>query len=306
MVEIGNEDFFDQSGSYNAYRYPMFYDAIKAAYPQLQIVATAPVTSRPMDVLDDHYYNDDPTYFAENAHLFDNASRTGPKILVGEYATTQGTPTGTLAGALGEAAFLTGIERNADLVIGASYAPLLVNVNAPSWPTNLIGYDALRSYGSPSYWMQDMLSAGHGDHVIGSSVVAGAGTLFQVASQSPGHTYLVVVNDGSVAAPTKVDLSGLSGGARGGTATTLTGDPTGMNSLAHPTAVAPTVATLSARGSSFKYTFPANSVVVLDLTTSGGSSAAGGSLSRGPARTSAGQIARQSIRSGAASMGTAK
>ena len=106
MVEVGNEDFFDQSGSYNAYRYPMFYDAIKAAYPQLQIVATTPVTSRPMDILDDHYYNNDPTYFAENAHLFDNASRTGPKILVGEYATTQGTPTGTLAGALGESAFL--------------------------------------------------------------------------------------------------------------------------------------------------------------------------------------------------------
>jgi alpha-L-arabinofuranosidase len=305
-VEVGNEDFFDTSGSYNAYRYPMFYDAIKAAFPSMPVVATTPVTSRPMDMLDEHFYNDDPQYFASNAHLFDDASRSGPKVIVGEYATTAGQPTGTLAGAIGEAAFLTGLERNADLVVGASYAPLLVNVNAPSWPTNLIGYDALRSYGSPSYWMQDMLSAGHGDHVIGSSVVAGAGTLFQVASQSPGHTYLVVVNDGSVAAPTKVDLSGLSGGARGGTATTLTGDPTGMNSLAHPTAVAPTVATLSARGSSFKYTFPANSVVVLDLTTSGGSSAAGGSLSRGPARTSAAQIARQSIRSGAASMGTAK
>ena len=212
-VEVGNEDFFDSSGSYDAYRYPMFYDAIKAAFPSMPLVATTPVTSRPMDMLDEHFYNNDPKYFASNAHLFDGASRSGPKVIVGEYATTAGQPTGTLADAVGEAAFLTGLERNADLVLGASYAPLLVNVNAPSWPTNLIGYNGLKSFGSPSYWMQDMLSAGHGDHVIGSQVVAGAGTLFQVASQSPGHTYVVVVNDGSAAAPMKVDLNGLSGGA---------------------------------------------------------------------------------------------
>ena len=162
MVEVGNEDFFDTSGSYNAYRYPMFATAIKAAYPQLKIVATTPVTNGPaLDVVDEHYYNNDPSYFASNAHLFDAVSRSGPKVIVGEYATTQGTPTGTLADAIGESAFLTGLERNADLVIGASYAPLLVNVNAPSWPTNLIGYDALHSYGSPSYWAQRMLADGH-------------------------------------------------------------------------------------------------------------------------------------------------
>ncbi len=305
-VEVGNEDFFDSSGSYNAYRYPMFYDAIKAAFPSMPVVATTPVTSRPMDMLDEHFYNNDPQYFASNAHLFDGASRSGPKVIVGEYATTAGQPTGTLADAIGESAFLTGLERNADLVLGASYAPLLVNVNAPSWPTNLIGYNALKSFGSPSYWAQDMLSAGHGDHVIGSQVVAGAGTLFQVVSQSPGHTYLDVVNDGGVAAPMTVSLSGLPGGARGGTATTLTGDPAAMNSLAHPTAIAPTTSTLSAHGSSFRYTFPANSVTVLDLTTSGGGSAAGASLARGARTTSAVKIARQAIRSGAASMRTAK
>jgi alpha-L-arabinofuranosidase len=267
MVEVGNEDFFDQSGSYNAYRYPMFYDAIKAAYPSLKLVATTPVSSRPMDILDDHYYNSDPNYFASNAHLFDNASRSGPRILVGEYAATEGTPTGTLAAALGEAAFLTGLERNADLVIGASYAPLLVNVNVPSWPTNLIGYDALQSYGSPSYWAQTMLAAGHGDHVIGSQVVSGTGTLFHVASHSPGHTYMVVVNDGAADAVTDVSLAGLGGGARGGTATVLTGDPSAMNSLAQPEAVAPAVKALGKLGSMFRYTFPANSVTVLALNT---------------------------------------
>src|SRR5579875_2807873 len=269
MVEIGNEDFFDTSGSYNAYRYPVFYDALHAAEPSLKFIATEPVTSRPAYAVDDHYYNNDPTYFEQNAHLIDSMSRSGPKIIVGEYATTNGSPTGTLADALGESAFLTGTVRNADLVLGASYAPLLVNVNAPSWPTNLIGYNALNSYGSPSYYAQQMLSAGHGDHVIGSQVVAGAGTLFQVASQSPGHTYVVVVNDGALAAPMKVDLNGLPGGVSGGTATVLSGKPGERNSLGDPLRVAPQSSSLPASlGTRFSYTFPANSLTVLDLATS--------------------------------------
>ena len=106
------------------------HDAIKAAYPQVQVVATTPVTSRPMDVLDNHYYNT-PQWFVDNDHLFDAAPRGGTKILAGEFAALQGTPTGSLGAAVGEAAFITGMERNADVVLGASYAPVLVNVNAP-------------------------------------------------------------------------------------------------------------------------------------------------------------------------------
>jgi hypothetical protein len=267
MIEIGNEDFFDNSGSYNAYRYPMFADAIRSAYPQLKLIATTPVTNGPVDIIDEHYYNNDPQYFAQNAHVFDSVSRSGPKVIVGEYATTNGSPTGTLANAVGEAAFLTGTERNADLVLGASYAPLLVNVNAPSWPTNLIGYNALNSYVSPSYWAQEMLSTQHGDHVIGSQIVAGSGTLYEVASQGGGHTYLAVVNDGSAPARIGISLAGLGGGASGGTATTLAGDPTATNSLAHPNAVAPATTRLGGVGAAFTYRFPANSVTVLDLTT---------------------------------------
>jgi hypothetical protein len=188
-------------------------------------------------------------------------------VIVGEYATTNGSPTGTLANAIGEAAFLTGAERNADLVLGASYAPLLVNVNAPSWPTNLIGYNALDSYVSPSYWAQQMLSTEHGDHVIGSQIVAGSGTLYEVASQGSGHTYLAVVNDGNAPARIGISLAGLGGGASGGTATTLTGNPAASNSLAHPNAVAPATTRLGRVGSAFTYAFAANSVTVLDLTT---------------------------------------
>ena len=307
-VEIGNEDFFDNSGSYNAYRYPMFYDAIKSAFPGMPIVATAAVTSRPMDILDEHFYNNDPNYFASNAHLFDAAARTGPKVLVGEYAATLGQPTGTLAAALGESAFLTGLERNADLVLGASYAPLLVNVNVPNWPTNLIGYDGLSSYGSPSYWAQTMLVNGHGDHVIGSQVQGGTGTLFEVASAGPGHTYVVVVNNGSDAAPTTVTLHGLQSGASGGTATVLTGAPGAMNSLTSPTAVAPTMKSLGGLGTSFRYTFAPNSVTVLNLSTPAATAAPRGTKRSlaAPATTSAAAIQQRAIRSGAASRRTAR
>jgi hypothetical protein len=112
-----------------------------------------------------------------------------------------------------------------------------------------------------------MMSAQHGDRVIGSQIVSGSGTLFDVASQGSGHTYLTVVNDGSTAARTTVSLAGLGAGASGGTATILTGNPDAMNSLSHPNAVAPSTQRLGAVGSSFTYRFPANSVTVLNLTT---------------------------------------
>ena len=265
-VEVGNEDFFDSTGSYNAYRFPMFYDAIKAAYPQLKIIATTALTSRTPDVIDDHYYTSNPDVLAGDAHVYDTTSRTGPKHLVGEYAVTQGSPTGTLAAALGEAAFLTGLERDADVVIGASYAPLLVNVNAVSWQTNLIGYDGLSSYGSPSYYAQRMLADSLGDRVAPSQITGGNGKLWAVASvKAGGTTYLAVVNRGSSAATVDVDLAGAAA-VSGGTATVLTGDPAAVNSLARPTAVSPVTRRIGPSGSSFRYAFPANSLTVLALS----------------------------------------
>ena len=220
-----------------------------------------------MDIVDEHYYSNTPAFFASEAHLFDHVGRGGPKILVAEYAAVQGSPTGTLADALGEAAFLTGIERNADVVIGASYAPLLVNVNAPDWPTNMIGYNGLTSYGSPSYWVAKMFSDGHGRRVVEATLSGTNRKLSLVASHSPGHTYVVLVNNGGAAAKAAVKLVGLRGGAKGGTAIVLTGSPPAQNSLADPTLIAPKVSTLRSRGTAFSYRFPAHSVTVLKLRT---------------------------------------
>jgi hypothetical protein len=81
-----------------------------------------------------------------------------------------GSPTPTLRAAVGEAAFLTGLERNSDIVIGSMYAPIVVNENASNWPTNMIGIDAGTSYGSPSYWLQRMFATNLGTSIVGSTL----------------------------------------------------------------------------------------------------------------------------------------
>ena len=128
--------------------------------------------SRQPDLLDDHFYMTIPTALAQ-AHLYDDYSRTATKIFVGEWATnsprTGDTP--MMAFALGDAAWLTGLERNADIVQMNAYAPVFVNVNpgGRQWAVDLIGYDALTSFGSPSYYVQKMFSNNRGDVVLPAS-----------------------------------------------------------------------------------------------------------------------------------------
>ena len=128
--------------------------------------------------------------------MFDNAQRTGPKIFVGEWASQEGRPTPDLNAALGDASWLTGLERNSDQVIMSSYAPLLANVNSFQWPTNLIGFDAsLSSFGSPSYYVHQMMFNNHGDAVL-PATYSGTGAVNVVSSvdSATGKVYLTVVN----------------------------------------------------------------------------------------------------------------
>jgi alpha-L-arabinofuranosidase len=122
-------------------------------------------------VVDDHYYRSAAEMARDSGH-YDNYSRKDPKIFVGEWASTEGTPTPTLQAALGDAAWLTGLERDSDVVVMEAYAPLLVNVNrgAFQWGTNLIGYDNMTSFGSPSYYVQSMFARYTGKQVVPSEV----------------------------------------------------------------------------------------------------------------------------------------
>ncbi len=164
-IEIGNEN---GGPAYNE-RYALFYDAIKAKYPQVNIVANdwhGRPTSRPIEILDEHYYND-PGFFIRNARKYDGYDRKGPKIYVGEYAVTRGAGRhGNLRAAIGEAAFMTGMERNSDVVVMASYAPLFANLNHKRWSPDLINFDGYRVFGTPAYYVQKMFSENRADLVL--------------------------------------------------------------------------------------------------------------------------------------------
>ncbi len=275
-VEIGNEDFFDQSGSYDD-RFAAFYDAFKSTYPAIKLIATTQVKSRTPDLYDEHYYRE-PTWFESHTDYYDNYNRNGPKIFVGEYASLKGgfgphgpNPTPDLDEALGDAAWMTGLERNSDIVLMASYAPLMVNLNAPSWSTNLIGYDALNSYGSPSYYVQKLFSLYHGDVVLPTQLSGGNGKLSFVTSKvsSNGTIYLKVVNASPVAENMQIKINEVTIVGKQGTATVLTsGNVNDMNSLTNPTKVIPVTKPLNNLGTSFSYSFDPYSVTVLQLTTS--------------------------------------
>ena len=173
-IEIGNEDFFDRSGSYPN-RFKMFYDAIKARYPQLQIISTVgydalkskAIPTPKVDVIDEHYYRNAFDMY-RNAFQYDRYDRNGPKIFCGEWATREGSPTTNMNAALGDAAWMSCMERNSDICIMSCYAPLFVNVEpgGMQWQSDLIGYDVLNSYGSPSYWAQVMFGKYLGDRIV--------------------------------------------------------------------------------------------------------------------------------------------
>jgi alpha-L-arabinofuranosidase len=164
-LEIGNEN----GGSYYDERYTLFYDAIKAQHPDIKLISPVWGTtpwSRPVEIRDEHYYSD-PAFFINNATKYDSYSRSGPKVFVGEYAVTSGYGTyGNLSAALGEAAFMTGMERNCDVVLMASYAPLFANVNNINWHPDLIYYDNSRWFGTPAYYVQKMFANNMGSVLL--------------------------------------------------------------------------------------------------------------------------------------------
>jgi alpha-N-arabinofuranosidase len=267
-VEIGNEDQFDHSHSYDG-RYEQFYKAIKAKYPQLQLIATTPVKSIKPDVVDDHYYEAAETMFDMTDH-YDKIDRNGPKIFVGEWATREGDPTPNLNAALADAAWMTGLERNSDLVVMHAYAPLLTNVNSHGiqWDTDLIGYDALSSYGSPSYYAQ-VIFAGHvGTEVVPAKLDGVPARIYSVATrdEKAHKLYIKLVNATSNPLPLAINLNGLAKVDSSAKLITLSGKtPNATNSLDHPTDVVPTETTVKIAGTKFQQTLVPFSVNVLEL-----------------------------------------
>ncbi len=186
-LEIGNENYNfymdsnrDQSHQYPE-RYKLFYDAIKAKYPNIKIIGNVESwgtdkpswrNSYPVDLLDEHYYRT-PAWFADNFHKYDTYPRTlpngnpAPKIYVGEYAVTNGFGNlGNQNAALGEAVYMMGMENNSDIVAMNSYAPIFVNENDAKWRPDMIRFSSSRVMGTPSYYVQMLMAQNVGKQVV--------------------------------------------------------------------------------------------------------------------------------------------
>lgn len=172
LIEIGNENYnfssennSDQSDHY-AERYRQFYDAIKARYPEVTVIGNVEAwgtdapswrNPHPVDVVDEHYYRN-PSWFVNQYNKYDSYSRSNYKIYVGEYAVTQDYGVnGHLNAALGEAVFMLGMENNSDVCVMNSYAPIFVNENNYNWRPDMIRFNSYTSFGTPSYYVQQLL-----------------------------------------------------------------------------------------------------------------------------------------------------
>ncbi|TFK42073.1 glycoside hydrolase [Crucibulum laeve] len=294
FIEIGNEDQF-QPASYAAYRWKAFVTAIGAKYPQMEFIATS-LPSTALDPaykkIDFHMYNS-PSWFTTNAFMFDDYPRNGTQFFVGEYAVTSTNdanalgdiPSGrlaypTLQGAAAEAAFMTGMERNSDVVFASAYAPSLQHIRSYQWTPDILTYDASRLVKSTSYYVQQMFSVNRGTHVLATSPSSTPDTapLFWVASfnNETDIIFLKVSNTGTSDLVANIFLDFPITGF--GTATSISSPAlspiSGLfnvsNTLEEPELIIPVANSFAIpQPDRFNYTFPATSVTVITLQSPG-------------------------------------
>jgi alpha-N-arabinofuranosidase len=295
FIEVGNEDNLGGGGTTYENRFAHFFDAIRAKYPKIKIISTAPVRGRVADFVDEHFYYRNAEDAELAAHRYDKRPRGDTRVFCGEWATRIGAPTTNLKAALADAAWLTGLERNSDLVQISCYAPIFVNVNpgGMQWASDMIGYDAMSSFGSPSYYAQKMFSNNIGDVVLESSferVPKVATTLRPAARRGEttpppartvdleqvydvvtkdtktGTVFLKVVNISGTPQPVWINLEGAGSIAGEAKCIVLTSDKLDdTNTITEPTKIVPVESTASGISSGFSHTFPPYSVTILKI-----------------------------------------
>jgi alpha-L-arabinofuranosidase len=212
----------------------VFVKAIRAKYPEIGIIGSSgPYKDGPdfeylwkemralgVDLVDEHYYANEQ-FFTENAARYDSYPRTGPKVFAGEYAChgVDGRKWNHFNASLLEAAFMTGLERNADIVHMASYAPLLAHVEGWQWRPDMIWFDNLRSFRSCSWYVQKLYSQYKGTHALvltdmeGVNITGAEGQngLFasSVYDADKNQVYVKIINTSDQAQPVKINFDGL-------------------------------------------------------------------------------------------------
>ncbi len=282
MMGVGNE----QWGQQYIDRYAKFAQAIKAKYPDIKLVSAAgpePADDRfkfawpklrelHADIVDEHCYAN-PSWFFENTHRYDNYDRNGPKVFFGEYAAQSDKIVSVknrnnLECALAEAACMTGLERNGDVVRMASYAPLFANSEAWQWTPDLIWVNSLNIYRTPNYYVQQLFSLNHGDVVLPVKLDSPTGAkLFASATRdnASGEIILKVVNGDKTAASVQLNLTGLGNISSDAKLIVLAGEPNDENSFAGPQSISPKESVLNISSPAFQHDFPANSLTILRL-----------------------------------------
>lgn len=283
LLGVGNE----QWGQQYIDRYAKFAEVLKAKHPEIALIAAAgpapdddrfkflwpKLRALNADIIDEHSYAK-PEWFLNSAHRYDSYDRNGPKVFMGEYA-AQSVATVNVKNrnnfecALAEAAFLTGLERNADVVRLASYAPLFAHVDAWQWTPNLIWTDNLRTLRTPNYHVQSLFALNRGDRILPVALAglspAEEKRLYASSTldEASGTVILKLVNATPAESRTTIDLSG-AGAFKGGTLTVLQADSLlAENTFDAPDRVAPRTTAFTPTGARFELTLPANSLTVV-------------------------------------------
>ncbi|HEY4245895.1 MAG TPA: alpha-L-arabinofuranosidase C-terminal domain-containing protein [Lacunisphaera sp.] len=283
LLGVGNE----QWGQEYIDRYTKFAHVLKEKHPEIALVSAAgpsPDDTRfkfawdklrqlNADIIDEHSYAL-PEWFFDNAHRYDSYDRNGPKVFMGEYAAqsvgvVNVKNRNNFECALSEAAFLTGLERNADVVRMASYAPLFAHVDAWQWTPNLIWTDNLHTLRTVNYYVQSLFSLNRGDRIlpVALSQLSPAEQKRFYASSSfdaaSGQVILKLVNATPAAVTTTVDLAGAKHVSAGKRTVLQSDHGDAMNTFEQVDHVVPQESAFTPAGSKFDLTLPANSFTVL-------------------------------------------
>lgn len=283
---IGNE----QWGPQYFERYALFEKAIKAKYPEIVLIssagpqpdgdlfdfATEALKNINAEIVDEHYYRP-PVWFRENAKRYDNYDRNGYKIFAGEYAAQSVGVASPLNKnnwdcALSEAAFMTGLERNADVVVMTSYAPLFAHVDGWQWTPDLIWYDNLSSFGTANYYVQKLFAVNKGDFVLSmqrnNKPLTGEDGIYASAAldKKSNEIILKIVNTTDKIQNQEIVLNTARKVNPAVHLTVLKHDsPDAMNSIGNPSAVSPVEKQLSIKGRKLSLALESSSLTVVRI-----------------------------------------
>jgi alpha-L-arabinofuranosidase len=283
MLGVGNENW----GPQYIERLQVFQKAIKEKYPNIKLVTSSgtdpngdrfdllngELRKMKADIIDEHYYRK-PEWFLQNAARYDNYDRNGPKIFAGEYAgqsdrTLSVNNKSNVHTAIAEAAFLTGLERNADVVVMASYAPLFAHIDGWQWAPDLIWVDNLRSFGTINYQVQKLYATNNGTNVVPALLngkpVTGQDSLYAsaVIDKKTSEVILKIVNSSGNEKAVSFAVEGVKKLATQASVTVLSGLPDQVNSLDNPFEVAPVSTTQTIKGKKIDVSLKPNSFTVI-------------------------------------------